>query len=94
MDPAFGNPTLKRLVEEDKTTREIEDWPHMQEENRKAKMVCPRQREWSIVLNAVQKPREVRTGSGEGKSTGNVSESCSGAVRGQEPNRSGLRAWS
>lgn len=41
------------------------------------------------MLNAVQKPREVKTGSG--KSTGNISESCSAAVRGQEPNRSGLR---
>lgn len=41
------------------------------------------------MLNAVQKPREVKTGSG--KSTGNISESYSGAVRGQEPNRSGLR---
>lgn len=45
--PPFGNPILKRLVEEDKTTREIEDWPNMQEEHQKTKMVCPRQREWS-----------------------------------------------
>lgn len=35
MDPTLGNPALKRLVEEDETTKKIEDWPNMQEANQK-----------------------------------------------------------